>query len=167
MAILTDVRPHAVLTPAYRMVFRLEIANEPGMFAKVATTIGERGCSLGAIDLVEATPRIHVRDVTVDVPDEATGRLLEGDLRRLDGISVRAVSDRAFLMHLGGKIEVKGRVAVRTRDDLSLVYTPGVARICRAIADDPEKVWRPPRPHHTPPASTHGPAAPGLRAIAP
>ncbi len=142
MAILAGVRQHAVLTPAYRMVFRLEIANQPGMFAAVATTIAARGCSLGAIDLVEATPRVHVRDVTVDTPDEHTGRLLEADLRALEGVTVRSVSDRAFLMHLGGKIEVKGRVAVRTRDDLSLVYTPGVARICRAIADDPDKVWK-------------------------
>src|SRR5512143_3501944 len=66
VAILAEVRPHAVLTPAYRLVFRLEIANRPGMFAQVATTVGQRGCSLGAIDLVEATPDVHVRDVTVD-----------------------------------------------------------------------------------------------------
>jgi malate dehydrogenase (oxaloacetate-decarboxylating) len=134
--------PRAVLSPAFRLVFRLEIANQPGMFAHVATVIGERGCSLGAIDLVEATPRIHVRDVTVDCPDEQTGELLQQDLQRIEGVRVRNVSDRAFLMHLGGKIETKGRVSVRTRDDLSLVYTPGVARICRAIADDPDKVWR-------------------------
>jgi malate dehydrogenase (oxaloacetate-decarboxylating) len=137
-----DAPPRAVLSPAFRLVFRLEIANRPGMFAHVATVIGERGCSLGAIDLVEATPAVHVRDVTVDCPDEATGALLQEDLRRLDGVRVHNVSDRAFLMHLGGKIETKGRVSVRTRDDLSLVYTPGVARICRAIADDPDKVWR-------------------------
>src|SRR6059036_3291153 len=112
------------------------------MFARVATTIGARGCSLGAIDLVEATPMIHVRDVTVDCPDERTGELLHEDLQRLEGVKVRSISDRAFLLHLGGKIEIKGRVQVRTRDDLSLVYTPGVARICRAIADDPDKVWR-------------------------
>src|SRR6266446_3128685 len=111
---MPDAPPRAVLSPAFRLVFRLEIANRPGMFAHVATVVGERGCSLGAIDLVEATPAVHVRDV----------------------------SDRAFLMHLGGKIETKGRVSVRTRDDLSLVYTPGVARISRAIAEDPDKVWR-------------------------
>ena len=133
---------HAVLTPAYRLIFRLEIANRPGMFARVATTIGARGCSLGAIDLVEATPTIHVRDVTVDCPDERTGELLHEDLQRLEGVKVRSVSDRAFLLHLGGKIEMKGRVQVRTRDDLSLVYTPGVARICRAIAEDKEKSWK-------------------------
>ena len=167
MAILAGVRPHAVLTPAYRMVFRLEIANLPGMFAKVATTIGARGCSLGAIDLVEATPAVHVRDVTVDVPDEATGKLLEADLRSVDGVSVRAVSDRAFLMHLGGKIQVTGRVAVRTRDDLSLVYTPGVARICRAIAEDPEKVWKLTTRQNSVAVVTDGTAVLGLGNIGP
>ena len=141
-AILEAVDSTPVITPAYRLVFRLEIANRPGMFARVATTVGARGCSLGAIDLVEATPKIHVRDVTVDCPDEATGQLLRADLQHLDGVSVRSVSDRAFLMHLGGKIETKGRVQVRTRDDLSLVYTPGVARISRAIAEDREKAWK-------------------------
>ena len=139
---MPDAPPRAVLSPAFRLVFRLEIANRPGMFAHVATVVGERGCSLGAIDLVEATPAVHVRDVTVDCPDEAIGAQLQDDLRRIDGVRVRNVSDRAFLMHLGGKIETKGRVSVRTRDDLSLVYTPGVARISRAIAEDPDKVWR-------------------------
>src|SRR5713226_1475793 len=101
----------AVTSPAHRLVYRLEIANRPGMFAKVASVIGARGCSLGAIDLVEATPAIHVRDVTVDAPDEATGEALTADLKKIDGVRVRAVSDRTFLLlHLGGKIEVKGRV---------------------------------------------------------
>ena len=136
------MQPHPVITPAYRLVFRLEIANSPGMFARVATTIGARGCSLGAIDLVEATPKVHVRDVTVDAPDEKTGQALHEDLQRIAGVSVRSMSDRAFLMHLGGKIETRGRVQVRTRDDLSLVYTPGVARICRAIALDKDKSWK-------------------------
>jgi malate dehydrogenase (oxaloacetate-decarboxylating) len=111
------------------------------MFAEVARTIGTRGGSLGAIDLVEATPSKHVRDVTVDVPDEATGERLAADLTRIPGVVVRSVSDRTFLMHLGGKVAMTGRVAVRTRDDLSLVYTPGVARVSRAIAADPERSW--------------------------
>lgn len=130
-----------VLTPAYRLVIRLEIDNRPGMFAEVAKTIGERGASLGAIDLVEATPTKHVRDVTVDVPDEATGERLADDLRAVSGVVVRSISDRTFLMHLGGKVAMAGRVAVRNRDDLSLVYTPGVARVSRAIAADPERSW--------------------------
>ncbi len=130
-----------ILSPAYRLVLRLEIANRPGMFAKVAMLVGEHQCSLGAIDLVEATPATQIRDVTVDVPSEAAGEVLAAALRKIDGIKVRAVSDRTFLVHLGGKIEVKGRVAVRNRDDLSLVYTPGVARVCRAIAADSELAW--------------------------
>ena len=120
---------------------RLEIDNRPGMFAEVARAIGARGGSLGAIDLVEATPSKHVRDVTVDVPDEATGVGLEADLQQLKGVVVRSVSDRTFLMHLGGKVAMTGRVAVRNRDDLSLVYTPGVARVSMAIAKDPERSW--------------------------
>ena len=136
---MTDMPP--VLTPAYRLVIRLEIDNLPGMFANVARTIAERGGSLGAIDLVEATDRKHVRDVTVDVPDEATGERLTDDLKAVKGVVVRSVSDRTFLMHLGGKVAMTGRVAVRNRDDLSLVYTPGVARVSRAIAADPERSW--------------------------
>ena len=137
------------------------------MFAQVATVVGERGCSLGAIDLVEATPAVHVRDVTVDCPDERTGEQLAEDLRRIAGVRLRNVSDRAFLMHLGSKIETKGRVSVRTRDDLSLVYTPGVARICRAIADDPDKVWRLTIRQNTVAVVTDGSAVLGLGAIGP
>ncbi len=161
------MQSHAVVTPAYRLVFRLEIANRPGMFARVATTIGARGCSLGAIDLVEATPAVHVRDVTVDAPDERTGPALHEDLQKLDGVTVRSISDRAFLMHLGGKIEMKGRVQVRTRDDLSLVYTPGVARICRAIAEDKEKAWKLTIRQNTVAVVTDGTAVLGLGDIGP
>jgi len=161
------MQSHAVVTPAYRLVFRLEIANRPGMFARVATTIGARGCSLGAIDLVEATPAVHVRDVTVDAPDERTGQALHEDLQKLDGVTVRSISDRAFLMHLGGKIEMKGRVQVRTRDDLSLVYTPGVARICRAIAEDKEKAWKLTIRQNTVAVVTDGTAVLGLGDIGP
>ncbi|HKW78425.1 MAG TPA: NAD-dependent malic enzyme [Candidatus Limnocylindria bacterium] len=156
-----------VITPAYRLIFRLEIANRPGMFARVAGTVGARGCSLGAIDLVEATPALHVRDVTVDCPDERTGQLLHEDLQRIDGVKVRSVSDRAFLMHLGGKIATKGRVEVRTRDDLSLVYTPGVARISRAIAEDPAKAWNLTIRQNTVAVVTDGTAVLGLGDIGP
>jgi malate dehydrogenase (oxaloacetate-decarboxylating) len=164
---MTEVPTHAVLSPAYRLVLRLEIANRPGMFAHVARVIGDRGCSLGAIDLVEATPAVHVRDVTVDVPDERTGEQLEEDLRQLAGVKVRSVSDRAFLMHLGGKIEMKGRIALRTRDDLSLAYTPGVARICRAIAEDHDKVWKLTMRQNTVAVVTDGTAVLGLGDIGP
>jgi len=83
-----------------------------------------------------------VRDITVLAIDEGHVERIRQAVEAAEGIHVRDVADRTFLMHEGGKIETKGRVSVRTRDDLSLVYTPGVARICLAIADDPDKVWR-------------------------
>src|SRR5260221_4948836 len=119
----------AVLTPAYRLVIRLEIDNLPGMFANVARTIAERGGSLGAIDLVEATRMKHVRDVTVDVPDEATGEQLTADLQQVTGVVGRSVSDRTFLMNLVGKGAMSGRIAVRNRDHLTHDIHPGCACI--------------------------------------
>ncbi len=120
---------------------RLAIDNRPGMFAEVARVIGEQGGSLGVIDLVEATPTVHVRDVTVDMPDEAGTTRLAAALQGIDGIEVRDLSDAAFKLHQGGKIEVRGRISVRTKEDLSLVYTPAVARVSSAIAHDPSKAW--------------------------
>jgi malate dehydrogenase (oxaloacetate-decarboxylating) len=111
------------------------------MFAHVAQVIAQSGANLGAIDLVRATRALMVRDVTVDVADEGIGEQLRDALGKLDGVRIRAVSDRTFLIHLGGKVEMIGRVQVRTRDDLSLVYTPGVARVSRAIAADPDLAW--------------------------
>jgi len=130
-----------VLTSAHRVVLRLEIDNRPGMFAEVARVIGEQGGSLGVIDLVEATPKVHVRDVSVDMPDEASAARLADALHRVDGVAVRDMADAAFRLHEGGKVEVRGRISVRTKEDLSLVYTPAVARVSSAIAQDPSKAW--------------------------
>jgi malate dehydrogenase (oxaloacetate-decarboxylating) len=130
-----------VLTSAFRVVLRLGIDNRPGMFASVARVIGEQGGSLGVIDLVEATPRVHVRDVTVDMPDEASVARLASALQGIDGIDVRSISDAAFRLHEGGKVEVRGRITVKNKEDLSLVYTPAVARVSSAIAADPMKAW--------------------------
>jgi malate dehydrogenase (oxaloacetate-decarboxylating) len=130
-----------VLSAAHRVVLRLAIDNRPGMFAEVARVIGERGGSLGEIDLVEATAHVHVRDVTVDMPDDASAARLAAALSELPGVDVRDVSDAAFRLHQGGKIEVRGRISVRTKEDLSLVYTPAVARVSLAIAADPAKAW--------------------------
>ena len=134
-------RPGPVLTAAYRVVMRLAIDNRPGMFAGVARVIGEQGGSLGVIDLIEATPEVHVRDVTVDMPDEASASRLAAALQSVTGVEVRHVSDAAFRLHEGGKVEVRGRISVKNKEDLSLVYTPAVARVSSAIAQDPAKAW--------------------------
>jgi malate dehydrogenase (oxaloacetate-decarboxylating) len=126
---------------SYSMTVRLEIRNRPGMLGKVTSAIGRAGGDIGAVDLVEAGADLLVRDITFNARDEAHGRAVVGTLTRVAGIRVRHVSDRTFLMHLGGKIEVRGKMAVKTRDDLSMAYTPGVARVCMAIHDDPQKAY--------------------------
>jgi malate dehydrogenase (oxaloacetate-decarboxylating) len=126
---------------SFSAIIRVRLENHPGAFARLATTIAEAGGLLGAIDLVRVERDTKVRDVHVLADDERHLHTIVDAVRALDGIEVEHVSDRTFLVHLGGKIEVTPRLPLKTRDDLSMAYTPGVARISRAIADDPSKVW--------------------------
>ena len=120
---------------------RVRQRQRPGAFARVAASIGETGAILGAIDLVRTVRGEVVRDVTVAVIDAAHAEAVAQAVGALDGVIVDRVSDRTFLMHLGGKIEVTGRTPVKTRDDLSMVYTPGVARVSLAIHEDIDRAW--------------------------
>src|SRR4030095_508154 len=115
---------------SYSLTVRLEITNKPGMLGKVTSAIGKAGGDIGAIDLVEASSTVMTRDITFKASDERHGQKVVDRVKGVEGVSVVNVSDRTFLMHLGGKIEVKGKMAVKTRDDLSMAYTPGVARVC-------------------------------------
>jgi malate dehydrogenase (oxaloacetate-decarboxylating) len=126
---------------SYSLTLRCRLQNRPGVLGQLTSSIGEVGGNLGAIDIVQADEKIIVRDITVAARDETHAEQIAAAINRLDGVEVLHVSDRTFLMHLGGKIEVNGKMPVRTRDDLSMAYTPGVARVCRAIAADPDKVW--------------------------
>jgi malate dehydrogenase (oxaloacetate-decarboxylating) len=131
--------PH--LSASFSATLRVHLENQPGSFARLAQAVGEAGGLLGAIDLVRVEKGKKVRDVTVLAADEGhIARIVEA-VSALEGIEVDHVSDRTFLLHLGGKLAVVSKVPLKTRDDLSMAYTPGVARVCRAIADDPEKVW--------------------------
>jgi malate dehydrogenase (oxaloacetate-decarboxylating) len=125
----------------YRMTVRVEILNRPGQFAALATAIAQEGASLGAIDIVEAKRDRMIRDITFDAQSEAHAQKILAKLRTLPGVHVRSASDRIFLLHLGGKIHTRSKVPVRTRNTLSMAYTPGVARVCRAIAQDHDKVY--------------------------
>ena len=126
---------------SFSATLRVRLENHPGAFASLATAIAEAGGLLGAIDLVRVGGDHKIRDVTVLAGNaEHVDRILDS-VSRVSGIEVLHVSDRTFLMHLGGKLEVTSRVPLKTRDDLSMAYTPGVARISTAIADDPAKVW--------------------------
>ena len=111
------------------------------MLGRVASAIGDAGGDIGAVDLVETTRDRTERDITVKARDGVHAQQIVNRLRRVGRIRVGAVSDRTFLMHLGGKIEIRNKAPIRTRDDLSMAYTPGVARICLAIRDDRERAF--------------------------
>jgi len=131
----------AHISASYSAILRVRLADEPGSFARVATVIGDAGALLGAIDLVRVERGHKVRDITILAGDEAHIARVADAVRGVPGIEVEAVSDRTFLSHLGGKLEVTSRVPLKTRDDLSIAYTPGVARVSSAIAADPEAIW--------------------------
>jgi malate dehydrogenase (oxaloacetate-decarboxylating) len=120
---------------------RLRIPQQGNAFAAVAHAIAETGGMLGAIDLVRVERDGVVRDLTVACGDSSHAESVVLAVRAVDGVSVDSVSDRTFLLHKGGKIEVTPKIPIRTRDDLSMAYTPGVGRVSTAIHDDPSKAW--------------------------
>ena len=126
---------------SYSLIVRVEIVNQPGMLGKVTSAIGKAGGDIGAIDLVEVGRKTVTRDISFKASDEKHGEQIVEEIRGVVGVRVINVSDRTFLLHLGGKIEVKSKMALKTRDDLSMAYTPGVARVCMAIHADPEKAY--------------------------
>ncbi len=132
---------HPVASPSASNAITMRVALEdrPGTLGRLTSRIGELGGNLGAIDLVDTGDGTVTRDITVNTRDEAHARALVEGAQRVKGVTLVNVSDRTFLMHLGGKIEVVGKYPVRTRDDLSRVYTPGVARVCLALAEDPAR----------------------------
>ena len=159
----TNTRPMA----SYSLTVRLRISNLPGMLGQVTSAIGAAGGDIGAVDIVEAGGTLMTRDISFKATDEAHGERIVDRLRAIDGITVVNVSDRTFLMHLGGKIQISGRVAVKTRDDLSMVYTPGVARVCMAIHAEPEKAYNLTIKQNTVAVVTDGSAVLGLGNIGP
>ena len=126
---------------SYSLTVRLEIDNKPGMLGKITSAIGKAGGDIGAIDVASVGNKTITRDLSFKARDEQHGGQIVDRLKAIGGVRVVNVSDRTFLMHLGGKIETHAKVGVKTRDDLAMVYTPGVARVCMAIHHDPEKAY--------------------------
>ncbi|HEU0304846.1 MAG TPA: NAD-dependent malic enzyme [Gaiellaceae bacterium] len=155
------------LSASFSATIRLALENRPGSFAEVAAAIADQGGLLDAIDLVRVEHGRKVRDVTVLAADADHIERIVRAVRRLDGVEVEHVSDRTFLLHLGGKLEVRAKSPIKTRDDLSMAYTPGVARICRAIAEEPSKVWNLTIKQHAVAVVTDGTAVLGLGDIGP
>jgi len=157
------VKPSA----SYSVTLRLKIQNVPGSLGKVTSLIGEVGGDIGAIDIAGFEKDHIIRDVTVNLRDSVHGDDLVRQIRLLDNVEIVNVSDRTFLMHLGGKIRVTNKVPLATRDDLSMAYTPGVARVCMAIHDEPENVYKLTIKRNTVAVVTDGSAVLGLGNIGP
>ena len=126
---------------SYSITMRVEIENKPGMLGKVTTAIGTAGGDIGAVDLSGHGKGTVTRDITVATRgvDHAQETIIA--VREVRGVKIINVSDVTFLKHLGGKIEISNKIPVKTRSDLSMAYTPGVARVCMAIAKDVKKSY--------------------------
>lgn len=157
----------ASTSPGYGITIRVEGSPELQPVALITTTITNAGATITALDVVESLLERVVIDVTCDTVDADHAQQIHNALSEHAGLTVRKVSDRTFLLHLGGKIEVTSKVPLKTRDDLSRAYTPGVARISQAIVDDPSDVRRLTMKRNTVAVVTDGSAVLGLGNIGP
>jgi malate dehydrogenase (oxaloacetate-decarboxylating) len=157
----------ASTSPGYGITIRVEGAPELQPVALITATITGAGATITALDVVESLLEKVVIDVTCDTIDADHAQEINLALTAHKGLTVRKVSDRTFLLHLGGKLEVQSKVPLKTRDDLSRAYTPGVARICQAIVDDPADVRRLTMKRNTVAVVTDGSAVLGLGNIGP
>lgn len=137
-----NIDPDRLPDSSTSITVRFEITNEPGMLAEVTSAIGQAGGNIGAIDIVQVQNGTIVRDITINARDGDHCREVLQQVRGIDGATVVNVSDRTFLLHLGGKLTVQSKTPLKTRDDLSMAYTPGVARICEAIEAEPMDAHR-------------------------
>ena len=151
----------------FSLTLRVLIDHRPGMLGRVATAIGQAGGTIGDIELVELD-RLHtLRDMTVDAGDEEHERGIVEAVRAVEGAEVVDWTDRTMGIHVGGKLEITSRLPLRTADDLSMAYTPGVARVCSAIASDPDKAFQYTIKRNTVAVVSDGTAVLGLGDIGP
>ena len=156
-----------VHSPSYSLTIRLRYADQPGQLGRLTSVIGEADGLIGAVDIVDTRENHITRDISVNARNDEHGERIVEMLRSLDGVELVNVSDRTFLLHLGGKIEINSKVPVKTRDDLSMAYTPGVARVCRAIYDDPDDSFNLTIRRNTVAVITDGSAVLGMGNIGP
>jgi malate dehydrogenase (oxaloacetate-decarboxylating) len=140
---------------------------DPFAVGKLTTAVGGADAVVTALDVVDSDTARVVVDLTCDTADSIHADQVVAALEAVDGVEVRKVSDRTFLLHLGGKIEVTPKVQLRTRDELSRAYTPGVARVCLAIYDNPDDARRLTIKRNTVAVVTDGSAVLGLGNIGP
>jgi malate dehydrogenase (oxaloacetate-decarboxylating) len=154
-------------SPGYAITVRVETPSSSGATGDLVAAVSGAGGAVTALDVVESHADRLVVDVTCDTSDVEHAETITKALEGLPDVEVRKVSDRTFLMHLGGKLEVTPKVPLRHRDDLSRAYTPGVARVCLAIAENPEDARRLTIKRNTVAVVTDGSAVLGLGNIGP
>jgi malate dehydrogenase (oxaloacetate-decarboxylating) len=130
-----------VPTATYTFSFQAQYPNKPGMLARIASAVGECGGNIGDIDVVRSTGTTIVREISVQARDSDHAREIIEHVRAQKGVTIKSFADRVILSHRGGKIEIRNKVPVTSRRDLSVVYTPGVARVCLAIDKDPDLAY--------------------------
>jgi len=157
----------SIPSASYSMTLRVEFPHRAGSLGKILMSLGEAGGLVGAVDIVRMGQETSIRDITVNARDSEHGQQIVRTVEELPEVRVVNTSDRTFLMHIGGKIEVNSKLPIRTRDDLSMVYTPGVARVCRAIHQEPERAFNLTIKRNTVAVVSDGTAVLGLGDIGP
>ena len=153
--------------PSFSLTIRVALPNQPGMLARVTSAIASVGGNFGQIDLIEQTRATTVRDITVDAYSTEHNEEIVQAVKELPDIRVIEVYDRTFNLHRGGKISVESKISLKRQSDLAMAYTPGVARICTAIANDPQQVYNLTIKNNTVAIVTDGSAVLGLGNLGP
>jgi malate dehydrogenase (oxaloacetate-decarboxylating) len=151
----------------YRLTIRVKLEDSHGLLGLVTSAIGDAGGMVGAVDLVESEGSHSLRDIVVDASGSDHWQRIVTAIDEVAGAEVIDTTDRTFLLHVGGKIEQRNKHPLKTRDDLSMVYTPGVARVCLAIADDEDKAFQYTIKRNTVAVVSDGTAVLGLGDIGP
>jgi malate dehydrogenase (oxaloacetate-decarboxylating) len=151
----------------FSLTIRVQIADRPGTLGRVATAIGDAGGAIGAIDIVAIADDHAVRNITAICSDQSEWPEIVAAIDGVEGAHVLDTTDRTFEMHLGGKLEQHSKFPLKTRDDLSMAYTPGVARVCQAIHEDPDKAFQYTIKRNTVAVVSDGTAVLGLGDIGP
>jgi malate dehydrogenase (oxaloacetate-decarboxylating) len=135
---MTDLTPN----PSFSLTIRVQLPNRAGMLSQVIQAIAEVKGNLGQIDLIEQTLQISLRDLTVDAASTEHAETIVDAVKAVPDITLVNVYDRTFNLHRSGKISVQSKIPLKGQSDLAMAYTPGVGRICTAIAKDPSQVYK-------------------------
>jgi malate dehydrogenase (oxaloacetate-decarboxylating) len=160
-------KPMSKPSPGHSITLRVAVASSYRATTELASAVADTGAAVTALDIVESSHEGLIIDVTCNAEGDEHAKRIAEELGAREGVEVRKVSDRTFLLHLGGKLSVEPKVQLRNRDDLSRAYTPGVARVCLAIAENPEDARRLTIKRNTVAVVTDGTAVLGLGDIGP